>query len=174
VPVDTVLVIDDSPTILKVVQLVLTKAGFKVQVAPDGEEGIRRAMEQLKFRGAMVFSNINGTALSHQRFWPLWEAANRTPQPNGGYLPETGVLTELQDASKKQQFGRTVLLVMKALGPNGAEDAHLIALGDSIRALKRAGLEADARRLGLEALLADGQCLFRYEVCFQSNRRRQT
>ena len=46
-----------------------------------------------------------------------------------------------------------MLLVMKALGPNGAEDAHLIALGDSIRALKRAGLEPDARRLGLEALL---------------------
>jgi aminocarboxymuconate-semialdehyde decarboxylase len=37
---------------------------------------MRRAMEQLKFPGAMVFSNINGTALSDQRFWPLWEAAN--------------------------------------------------------------------------------------------------
>ena len=85
---------------------------------------------------------------------PLWEAANKTPQPTSGYLPETGVLTELQDASKKQEFGHTVLLVMKALGPNGAEDANLIALGDSIRALKRAGLEADARRLGLEALLS--------------------
>jgi hypothetical protein len=84
---------------------------------------------------------------------PLWEAANKTPQPTSGYLPETGVLTELQNASKKQEFGHTVLLVMKALGPNGAEDANLIALGDSIRALKRAGLEADARRLGLEALL---------------------
>jgi CheY-like chemotaxis protein len=43
VPVDTVLVIDDSPTILKVVQLVLTKAGFKVATAADGEEGVRRA-----------------------------------------------------------------------------------------------------------------------------------
>lgn len=85
---------------------------------------------------------------------PLWEAANRAPQPTSGYLPETGVLTELQDASKKQEFGHTVLLVMKALGPNGAEDANLIALGDSIRALKRAGLEPDARRLGLEALLS--------------------
>jgi hypothetical protein len=84
---------------------------------------------------------------------PLWEAANKTPQPTSGYLPETGVLSELQDASKKQEFGRTVLLVMNALGPNGADDANLIALGDSIRALKRAGLEADARRLGLEALL---------------------
>ncbi|MET0407841.1 MAG: hypothetical protein ABW006_05690 [Hyphomicrobium sp.] len=84
---------------------------------------------------------------------PLWDAANRIAQPTSGYLPETGVLTELQGASKKQEFGHTVLLVMKALGPNGAADANLIALGDSIRALKRAGLEADARRLGLEALL---------------------
>lgn len=84
---------------------------------------------------------------------PLWDAANKVPQPTSGYLPETGVLTELQVASAKQEFGHTVLLVMKALGPNGAADANLIALGDSIRALKRAGLEADARRLGLEALL---------------------
>jgi aminocarboxymuconate-semialdehyde decarboxylase len=37
---------------------------------------LRRAMEQLKFPGVMVFSNVNGTALSHQSFWPLWEAAN--------------------------------------------------------------------------------------------------
>jgi hypothetical protein len=84
---------------------------------------------------------------------PLWEAASRTPQPNTGYLPETGVLTALQDASKKKEFGRTILLAMKAIGPNGAENAHIIALGDAVRALKRAGLEADARRLALEALL---------------------
>jgi aminocarboxymuconate-semialdehyde decarboxylase len=37
---------------------------------------LKRAMEQLKFPGVMVFSNVNGTALSHQSFWPLWEAAN--------------------------------------------------------------------------------------------------
>lgn len=92
-------------------------------------------------------------ALSYNVPIPLWEAASRTPQPNTGYLPETGVLSELQDAAKKKEFGHTVLLAMKALGPNGAEGAHMIALGDSIRALKRAGLESDARRLGLEALL---------------------
>ncbi len=84
---------------------------------------------------------------------PLWEAASRTAQPNTGYLPETGVLTAMQDAAKKKEFGRTVLLAMKTIGPNGAENAHMIALGDAIRALKRAGLEADARRLALEALL---------------------
>jgi hypothetical protein len=85
---------------------------------------------------------------------PLWEAASRAPQPTGGFLPETGVLSALQDASKKKEFGRTVLLVMRALGPNGAEGANIIALGDAIRALRRAGLEADARRLGFEALFA--------------------
>lgn len=93
-------------------------------------------------------------ALNYNVPIPLWEAASRTPQPNTGFLPETGVLSQLQDAAKKKEFGRTVLLAMQALGPNGAEGAHMIALGDSIRALSRAGLDADARRLGLEALFA--------------------
>jgi DNA-binding response OmpR family regulator len=39
----TVLVIDDSATILKVVQLVLTKAGFRVETAADGEAGLDAA-----------------------------------------------------------------------------------------------------------------------------------
>src|ERR1700760_2567958 len=37
---ERVLVIDDSPTITKVVQLVLTKAGYHVLTAPDGEAGL--------------------------------------------------------------------------------------------------------------------------------------
>jgi aminocarboxymuconate-semialdehyde decarboxylase len=37
---------------------------------------LRRAVEQLRFRGAMVFSNINGVALWDQRFWKLYEAAD--------------------------------------------------------------------------------------------------
>ena len=84
----------------------------------------------------------------------LWDAANKAPQPAGGHLPATGVLTELQDASKKKEFGRTVLLALSAIGPNAADGAHIIALGDTIRALKRAGLEPEARRLSFEALFA--------------------
>ncbi len=42
---ETVLVIDDSPTIRKVVQLVLTKAGFGVETAPDGEAGLEHARQ---------------------------------------------------------------------------------------------------------------------------------
>lgn len=37
---------------------------------------LRRACGQMGFRGAMVFSNINGVALYDKRFWPLYEAAD--------------------------------------------------------------------------------------------------
>jgi CheY-like chemotaxis protein len=43
---ELVLVIDDSPTITKVVQLVLTKAGYQVQTAPDGEAGLEALRAQ--------------------------------------------------------------------------------------------------------------------------------
>jgi aminocarboxymuconate-semialdehyde decarboxylase len=35
-----------------------------------------RACRELGMRGAMLFSNINGTALSDARFWPVYEVAN--------------------------------------------------------------------------------------------------
>jgi aminocarboxymuconate-semialdehyde decarboxylase len=37
---------------------------------------LERAMRQLGMRGAMLFSNVNGVALSDQRYWPLYEIAN--------------------------------------------------------------------------------------------------
>jgi hypothetical protein len=83
---------------------------------------------------------------------PLWELAGETPQPEDGYLPATGVLTALKASADAGEVGRTVLLVAAALGPNGPQGAHLIALGDGLRALKRVGLDAEARRLALEAL----------------------
>ena len=115
--------------------------------------------EQIAVRGRLAPDLMHRLAtvldaLDYQIPIPLWEAASRTPQPTTGHLPETGVLTELQDASKKKEFARTLLLVLHALGPDGADRAHMIALGDSVRALRRAGLDADARRLALEAVFA--------------------
>lgn len=37
---------------------------------------LERAINQLGFRGAMIFSNINGVGLDDLRFWPLWEKAD--------------------------------------------------------------------------------------------------
>ena len=84
----------------------------------------------------------------------LWEAASRAPQPTTGHLPATGILSDLQDAAKRKEHIRVVGLVFRAVGPGGPEGAHMIALGDTIRALKRAGLEAEARQIAGEALFA--------------------
>lgn len=85
----------------------------------------------------------------------LWEAASRLPQPAGGHLPETGVLSQLQEAAKQKQVARTILLTMRAIGPNGPGSAHMISLGDAIKALRRVGLEREARRLAFEALFGE-------------------
>jgi len=37
---------------------------------------LERAVRQLGMRGAMLFSNVNGVALSDKRFWPVYEIAN--------------------------------------------------------------------------------------------------
>lgn len=116
-------------------------------------------IEELAQRGRFDASLLHRLAtaldaLDTQVPMPLWEAASRTEQPSTGHLPDTGVLSQLQDAAKQRNFSRTVLLTLRTIGPNGAEGAHMIALGDSIRALKRAGLEPEARRLALEALFA--------------------
>lgn len=85
---------------------------------------------------------------------PLWDAVSKTPQPSEGYLPATGVLSALKEAANAGDIGRTVLLAASALGPKGPAGANLIALGDVVRALKRVGLDAEARRIGFEALYA--------------------
>jgi aminocarboxymuconate-semialdehyde decarboxylase len=36
----------------------------------------RRAMEQHRLPGAMLFSNVNGVSLADARYWPLYEVAN--------------------------------------------------------------------------------------------------
>jgi aminocarboxymuconate-semialdehyde decarboxylase len=37
---------------------------------------LRRAVEELRLPGAMLFSNVNGVALADQRYWPLYEYAD--------------------------------------------------------------------------------------------------
>ncbi len=93
-------------------------------------------------------------ALDYEVPIPLWDEASKTPQPNDGDLPATGALTSLKEAADSGEVGRTVLIAAAVLGPKGATGAHLIALGDTLRALKRVGLDAEARRLGFEALYA--------------------
>jgi hypothetical protein len=64
----------------------------------------------------------------------------------------TGVLAELGAAAADGHVARTVMLALVALGPAGPDGADAAALGATVRALRRVGLDAEARRVALEAL----------------------
>ncbi len=88
---------------------------------------------------------------------PLWNLASRTQQPQDRTSAETGVLSALKKSSEDQQIAATLLYALRTISSEGTTATHLLGLGETIRALKRAGLEKDARRLGFEALSAIGQ-----------------
>jgi len=82
----------------------------------------------------------------------LWNRASASPQPTSGHLPETGILSELEVAASSNQYGKVILYSMIALGRDGPQGAHIIALGDTIKAMSKAGMQDEARNIGLEAL----------------------
>lgn len=86
---------------------------------------------------------------------PLWNMASRTEQPQTGHLPETGMLSAMKKASEARQIAATTLYALRTIAPEGTAKTHLLGLGETIRALKRAGLEKDARRLGFEVLFGE-------------------
>jgi aminocarboxymuconate-semialdehyde decarboxylase len=51
-------------------------ATLPLNAPQDSVVELERVINNLGFRGVMVYSNINGTALSDQSFWPLYERAN--------------------------------------------------------------------------------------------------
>ncbi|MCB1510674.1 MAG: hypothetical protein KDJ36_07200 [Hyphomicrobiaceae bacterium] len=124
---------------------------------PRSQPANLSSLESLAVRGRFTPEMLHRLAtvldaLDYNIPIPLWEAASKSPQPRTGYLPPTGVLSQLQDAAKRKQTARLILLAMRALGSDGATSAHMIALGDTIRALKRGGFEAEARRIAFEAV----------------------
>lgn len=83
---------------------------------------------------------------------PLWNLASRTQQPQTGHLPATGMLSAMKTASEAGQVAATTLYAIRTIAPAGVKSTHLLGLGETIRALKKAGLTRTARRLGFEAL----------------------
>lgn len=119
-----------------------------------------QSLEQMALRGAFRPAELHRLAtvldaLEYHVPIPLWEIASRTPQPATGHLPETGLLSDLQKATSARDTARAILFVLRAIGKDGPRGAHMIALGDSIRSLKRLGMEKEARLLGLEALFPE-------------------
>lgn len=128
---------------------------------PPGERGRGfQALEVVMARGrfdAVALHRLVTVldALDYNVPIPIWNLASRTEQPQTGHLPETGILSALKKTSENGQPLATTLFALRTLASEGTSATHLLGLGEAIRALKRAGLESDARRLAFEALFAD-------------------
>ncbi len=139
--------------------LLLADIGMADRAGPERARGFA-ALENLARQGRIANTALHRLAtvldaLDYNIPIPLWNLASRTPQPQSGHLPETGLLSALRQVSEARQPGHTALYVLRTIAPKGTYATHLLGLGEALRALKRAGLEADARRLAIEALYAD-------------------
>lgn len=70
--------------------------------------------------------------------------------------PSIAIWRSLQRASEAKAKAETAALALALLGPNGAQDADGQSLATALGALRHVGLEADAKRIALEAALQRG------------------
>lgn len=71
-----------------------------------------------------------------------------------GDMPTGGILSGLEAASRGGRKGETLLYLLKAFEYEGLSTAHPSTLVAAVSALRRIGLDKEARALALEALLA--------------------
>ncbi len=71
-------------------------------------------------------------------------------------VPDAAMLYALREASETRRLGETVLLSLLILGETGPAESHPMALNSVLAALKRVGLEPEARALAIEAAVASG------------------
>ncbi|GAA0584264.1 hypothetical protein [Caenispirillum bisanense] len=71
-------------------------------------------------------------------------------------VPDAAILRALDVAAAQGRIGETVALALIALGNEGPAVVHPEALFRAVAALRRIGLEADAKALALEAMAAAG------------------
>src|SRR3954464_2192247 len=131
---ELVLVIDDSPTITKVVQLVLTKAGYQVQTAVDGEQGLvavrsqRPALILLDF----VMPRMNGyqfcrelTADAKLRDIPVVLMSAKGDQVGERFVKVMGIVDYITKPFSPEAITAVVQHTIGKYGPaGGPEDAN--------------------------------------------------
>jgi len=105
-------------------------------------------------RGALLYELFE--ALGEPVPDAAWTAMLRPPFLASGILPVPPLWQALRRASAAGRVGETVLLVLVALGDDGAARAHPMATAAAVAALRAVGLTAEARGLALEAALAAG------------------
>jgi hypothetical protein len=85
-----------------------------------------------------------------------WQAIAIGPATMSATVPSPIVLHGLTAAADAGRLGETVLYALLAFGEGGSATADAATLGLVVAALKKVGLEADARAVAVEAALGHG------------------
>ena len=117
--------------------------------AADGGSG-----EQPARRASLLFNILE--ALGDEVPAELWAGLLAGPPRAPVLMPRAAIWRTLGDAAENGRIGETVLLALLTLGEAGPAEADPIVLGRVVSSLRRAGLEADARAIALEAAVAAG------------------
>ena len=158
---ELVLVIDDSPTITKVVQLVLTKAGYHVETAPDGEDGlaaVRRKRPDLILLD-FVMPRMNGyqfcrelTADAKLRDIPVILMSAKGDQVGERFVKVMGIVDYITKPFSPEAITAVVQHTIGKYGGPGPEDENpSLITGEDLAATDDAD-RAHARTAALDHL----------------------
>ena len=161
---ELVLVIDDSPTITKVVQLVLTKAGYRVETAADGEAGLEalRAERPQAILLDFVMPRMNGYQFCRQlaadpklRDIPVVLMSAKGDQVGERFVKVMGIVDYITKPFSPEAITAVVQHTISKYAPGGGSDANpSLVTGEDLAATDDAD-RAQARTAGLAALRAN-------------------
>src|SRR3954447_16239962 len=145
---ELVLVIDDSPTITKVVQLVLTKAGYQVQTAVDGEQGLVavRATRPELILLDFVMPRMNGyqfcrelTADAKLRDIPVILMSAKGDQVGERFVKVMGIVDYITKPFSPEAITAVVQHTVAKYGPlRTADDTPSLVTGEDLAATDEA------------------------------------
>jgi DNA-binding response OmpR family regulator len=162
---ELVLVIDDSPTITKVVQLVLTKAGYQVETAPDGEAGLAavRAKRPDLILLDFVMPRMNGYQFCRElvadqklRDIPVVLMSAKGDQVGERFVKVMGIVDYITKPFSPEAITAVVQHTIGKYGPQGGaeEDNPSLVTGEDLAASDDAD-RADARTSAVSKLRAE-------------------
>jgi DNA-binding response OmpR family regulator len=157
---ELVLVIDDSPTITKVVQLVLTKAGYQVQTAVDGEAGLQavRAQRPDMILLDFVMPRMNGYQFCRElvadhslREIPVVLMSAKGDAVGERFVKVMGIVDYITKPFSPEAITAVVQHTIGKYGRPGAEEAPSLVTGEDLAATDDADRVA-ARSVALASL----------------------
>jgi hypothetical protein len=117
----------------------------------DAKTGDAKLADDRAARLLGLFTAL-GSAVPAALWQPLYASAEVEPAA----MPSVALWQGLGEAAAAGRRGETVLFALVAVGASAAGDANPVALERVIEALRRVGLEQEARRLAIEAAVANG------------------